>query len=44
MFKEYCYDGSKKFRIAKVKTNETSLYEDRAKAEEKLAKNNKKIA
>lgn len=43
MFKEYCYDGSKKFRIAKVKTNETSLCEDRAKAEEKLAKNNKKI-
>ena len=43
MFKDYRYDGSKKFRIAKVKTNETSLCSERAKAEEKLEKNNKKI-
>ena len=43
MIKDYRYDGTKKFRIAKAKTNETSLCDDRAKAEELLAKNNKKI-
>ncbi len=43
MFNEYRYDGSKKFKLSKVKTNETSLCEDREKAEQKLAKNNKKI-
>ena len=43
MFKDYRYDGSKKFRIAREKTNDTSLCPEREKAEEKLAKNNKKI-
>ena len=43
MFKEYHYDGSKPFHIKKVKTDDTSLCEDREKAEAKLAKNNKKI-
>ncbi|MBO7704011.1 MAG: hypothetical protein J6S26_06180 [Solobacterium sp.] len=43
MFKEYRYDGTKKFQLKKVKTNDTSLCDDREKAEEKIAKNNKKI-
>lgn len=43
MFKEYRYDGSKPLRLKKVKTNDTSLCEDREAAEAKLAKNNKKI-
>ena len=43
MFKEYRYDGSTKFRIDKVKTNDTSLCKDQDEAEAKLKKNNKKI-
>ncbi|MBQ9327392.1 MAG: hypothetical protein IJ225_02500 [Solobacterium sp.] len=43
MFKEYRYDGKNRFRLNKVKTNDTSLCEDREAAEAKLAKNNKKI-
>jgi len=43
MFKDYCYDGSKRFRISKVKTDDTSLCKVREEAEAKLLKNNKKI-
>ena len=43
MFKKYCYDGSEKFHISSVETDDTSLCKDRAKAEEKMAENNKKI-
>ena len=43
MFKEYLYNGTGKFKISKQKTNDTHLCPDRAKAEEKMEKNNKKI-
>ena len=43
MFKKYLYDGSRKFAIAKESTDDTSLCKERAKAEEKMAENNKKI-
>jgi len=43
MFTEYCYNGTTEFEIGKSKTDDTSLCPDRAKAEEKIAKNNKKI-
>ena len=39
-FKKYRYNGSEKFKIAKVSTNETSLCDDREKAEAKMEKNN----
>ena len=43
MISKYRYDGSNKLDLSKVETDETSLCEDRAKAEEKIEKNNKKI-
>ena len=43
MISKYRYDGSQKLDLKKVSTDETSLCEDRAKAEEKIEKNNKKI-
>ena len=43
MFKKYLYDGSRKFAITKESTDDTSLCTERAKAEEKMAENNKKI-
>lgn len=43
MFKEYLYNGTGKFKLSKQKTNDTSLCPDRAKAEQKMEKNNKKI-
>ena len=43
MLKEYRYDGSRKFKLDKVSTDETSLEKDRDKAEEKMQKNFEKI-
>ncbi len=40
MFKHYRYDGSKKFDIAKVSTNDKTLCTDRAEAEKRMADNN----
>lgn len=39
MYKNYCYDGSRKFDIKKVSTNETSLCDDKNLAKEKLKEN-----
>lgn len=39
MYKHYKYDGSKKFRIDQVSTDDTSLCPDRKKAEKKMAEN-----
>ncbi len=41
--KQYCYDGSRSFKIGKCQTDETSLCADRADAEAKMAENNDKI-
>ena len=43
MLKKYIYDGSQKFKIDKVSNDETSLCQDRAEAEKKMAKNLEKI-
>ncbi len=43
MFKEYLYDGSRRFRIAKVATNDKKLCDDREEAEARLEKNNELI-
>ena len=43
MLKEYRYDGSRKFKLDKVSTDETSLEKNRQKAEERLQKNFEKI-
>ena len=43
MLKDYRYDGSRKFEISKVSTDETSLESDRKKAEVKMAENAVKI-
>ena len=43
MLKKYRYDGSKKFKLSKVSTDETSYEEKREKAEEKMQKNFEKI-
>ncbi len=43
MLKKYRYDGSKKFKLSKVSTNETSFEDNREKAEEKMQKNFDKI-
>ncbi len=43
MLKKYRYDGKKKFSLAKVSTNETSLESDRKSAEAKMQKNFDKI-
>lgn len=43
MLKEYRYDGSRKFKLSKVSTSETSLVSDRKQAEEKMEKNFDKI-
>ena len=43
MLKEYRYDGSRKFRLDKVSTDETSLEKDRKKAEARMQKNFEKI-
>ena len=42
-FKKYVFDGSKKFVIAKVSTDETSLCKDRKDAEAKMQKNVEEI-
>ena len=39
MLKKYRYDGSRKFRIDKVSTDERSLEKDREKAEAKMQQN-----
>ncbi len=44
MLKEYKYDGSRKFKLSKVSTNETSLESNREKAEAKMQKNFEEIA
>ena len=44
MLKKYIYDGSQKFKIAKVSNDETSLCPERAEAEKKMAENLKKIS
>lgn len=44
MLKKYKYDGSEKFDIAKVSTDETSEEQDRGKAEARMAENFRKIA
>lgn len=44
MIKKYRYDGSEKFDIAKVSTDETSEEQDRGKAEARMAENFRKIA
>ena len=43
MFKEYRYDGSKKFRIDKEKTDDVSLCKDQDEALKRVLKNVKKI-
>ena len=43
MLKEYRYDGSRKFKLSEVSTNETSLESDRKKAEARMEKNFEKI-
>ena len=43
MFKHYVCDGTKKFRIDKASTNDTSLIGSRKEAEEKMEKNNAEI-
>ena len=43
MLKKYKYDGSEKFDIAKVSTDETSEEQDRGKAEARMAENFRKI-
>lgn len=43
MLKEYRYDGSRKFKLNKVSTDETSLEKDREKAEARMQKNFEKI-
>ncbi len=43
MFNHYRYDGSEKFNIRKVSTNETSLVKDRDEAEYFLQRNNVQI-
>ncbi len=43
MYKNYCYDGSRKFDIKKVSTNETSLCDDKNLAKEKLKENSEEM-
>ena len=43
MLKEYRYDGSRKFKLSKVSTRETSLEKDRKKAEARMNRNFEKI-
>lgn len=43
MFSKYIYDGSKKFSISSVSTDETSLCKDKDDALKKLDENNQKI-
>ncbi len=43
MLKEYRYDGSKKFKLSKVSTDETSMEKDRAAAEARMQKNFEEI-
>ena len=43
MIKKYRYDGSKKFKLSKVSTDETSLESVREKAEAKMEKNFEEI-
>lgn len=43
MFDKYRYDGSAKFEIGKVSTDETSLVKDKEEAAARLEKNNEKI-
>ncbi len=44
MLKQYKYDGSKKFKLKKVLTDETSLEKDREKAEARMQKNFEEIS
>ncbi len=44
MLKDYRYDGSKKFKLSKVSTDETSMEKDRKTAEEKMQKNFEEIS
>ncbi len=43
MLKDYRYDGSRKFKLNKVSTKETSLEKDRKKGEAKMQENFKEI-
>ena len=43
MINKYRYDGDRKFKLSKVKTDETSLEPDRKKAEAKMQKNFEEI-
>ena len=43
MFGKYIYDGTKKFRISEVSTDETSLCKEKDEALKKLDENNRKI-
>ena len=43
MYKNYCYDGGRKFDIKKVSTNETSLCDDKNLAKEKLKENSEEM-
>ena len=42
-FKQYCYDGSRPFKISKCSTDETSFCADCKDAESKMIKNNERI-
>ncbi len=44
MLKDYKYDGSKKFKLSKVSTNETSMEKNREAAEARMQKNFTEIA
>lgn len=43
MLSQYCFDGSKKFRINEASTSETHMCKDKEEAAQKLDQNNKKI-
>ncbi|MEE1228162.1 MAG: PPK2 family polyphosphate kinase [Lachnospiraceae bacterium] len=43
MFKYYCYDGTDKFDISKIPTNDTKLVKDRKEAEYYMSRNNSEI-
>ena len=43
MLKEYRYDGSRKFKLSKTSTSETSIEKNREKAEARMKKNFEKI-
>lgn len=43
MFKDYCYDGTKKFNIEKAKSDDTSLCKKEEKAKKLMEKNEKEL-